>query len=429
MSLKRKLERLESAGPRAAPVDPRVTDLRAMMGEVIARQQRGLLGREPAQPRAPMELPGELRSTPHGDVHVVDQYLEPHHCHGRVPVAGALSVESAVVAKLALDPDLEGIDPRKLLLLDTETTGLSGGAGTIPFLIGLAWFEDQSLRLHQLMLRRPGEEAPMLRVLAERLEQASVLVTYNGKAFDWPIVRTRYVLNRVPMPPAPRHLDLLHCARRVLKRRLGGMRLVDLEERVLGMRREDDVDGADIPELYFRYVREGDASLVAPVIEHNANDLIALAAVMSELCTHFATLCPEDDPRDHLGYACVAERADDSERADAFAWAAAEGGGESDVTVEACLLAARLARRRRDVPAEERAITAALSAAHGDVAAAAHLAMAKLCEHRLRDSDRALDHARQTEPAESEEAGVRRVARLERRLARAQRCAQKRTRR
>ena len=109
-----------------------------------------------------------------------------------------------------------------MLFLDTETTGLAGGTGTVPFLVGLAWFEGRSLRVHQLFLRRLGEEAPMLRVLAERMAEPPAWSTYNGKSFDWPLLRTRFVLNRVPTPAELPHLDLLHCARRVFKHRGSG---------------------------------------------------------------------------------------------------------------------------------------------------------------------------------------------------------------
>ena len=139
------------------------------------------------------------------------------------------------MASLALHPGLAGVDFQRMLFLDTETTGLAGGTGTVPFLVGLAWFEGRSLRVHQLFLRRLGEEAPMLRVLAERMAESSCLVTFNGKSFDWPLLRTRFVLNRVPAPAELPHLDLLHCARRVFKHRGSGTRLVHLEEQVLGL--------------------------------------------------------------------------------------------------------------------------------------------------------------------------------------------------
>ncbi len=437
MDFKRKLSRLSGAGPgsrvaggeatpkpAAAREDTRarVQRMRGLIDALVTRDRTRTARRPASTARASAEvrLPGELRETPHGPVHLVERWLEPHHAHGRTPIRDALAVDAAHVAKLALDPALESVDFRRMLLFDTETTGLSGGAGTIPFLIGLAWFEDESLHLLQLLLRRPGEEGPMLRLLAERMAAASCLVSYNGKSFDWPLLRTRFVLNRVPMPPSPPHLDLLHCARRIFKRRLSSVRLVDMEVEVLGMRREHDVDGAEIPGLYIDFLRGADGSALAPVIEHNGHDIVALAGLLARLTRRFEHLHLEDDPRDHLSYAHVAARAKDAERAAAFAKAAAEGGGDAACTVEAFLLTARLARARGAADAEEEALSSALAAADEDVVrATVHLCLAKLYEHRCKDPGRALLHAREAVDAELPEANARRVARLERRIARA----------
>ena len=433
MDLRGKLSRLGGAGPGSRPAaTPTDADAarRARIEQLRTLIRRTTLVSHSDEP-APVQptridpevgLPGEEQATVYGRLHVVTRWLEPHHCHGRVRVASALSVSPEVVARLALDPALERVDPRRMLYIDTETTGLAGGAGTLPFLIGLAWFEDESLCVRQLFLRRPGEEAPMLHALAERLRQASCVVTYNGKSFDWPLLRTRFVLNRVPMPEPPPHLDLLHCARRVFRGRLPAVRLVSVEREALGMRREDDVDGAEIPALYLRWLRRGEASPLAPVIEHNANDLVALAAIVARLAEHYETLRPEDDPRDHLGFARVAFRAGDLERAAEFAAAAADGGADPETTVAALLLLARLARSARDSAREEALLTRALACAElsaRDRLPTLHLRLAKLYEHRLRDPARARAHAAHTELAETPESHARRVARLDRRLARA----------
>jgi uncharacterized protein YprB with RNaseH-like and TPR domain len=364
-------------------------------------------------------LPGQARDTEHGELHLIDEYLEPHHHHGRAPIAEALHVSTERLAQLALDPALENVDLQRALFLDTETTGLAGGAGTVPFLIGIGWFEDQSMRIQQLFLPELGREAPMLHWLRERVQESSCVVSFNGKTFDWPLLRNRFVLNRVRAPVLPPHLDLLHCARRVLRSRLKSVRLVELERKVLGMHREDDVSGALIPQLYFDYLDGGDVSPIAKVIEHNANDLIALAALVAELVSHFDEVHGADDPRDHLAYAKVAERTGDRVRARSFADAAARGGGEAACTVEACMLNARMARRCGDVDDEERALLGALEAAdEEDLRAVVELALAKLYEHRRKDLRRALEHAAGTTLAEGEDAAERRLARLERRLAR-----------
>jgi uncharacterized protein YprB with RNaseH-like and TPR domain len=424
MDLKAKLARLTSAGPgpRPPPIAPadadrraRIERLRGMIGKLA---QSGLRRAPPAA--APVDPPGQLEETAHGPLQRVVSYLEPAHCHGHVPIASSLAVSAETIAKLALDTELCAIDPRRMLFLDTETTGLAGGTGTIPFLIGLAWFEDESLAIEQLVLRKPGEEAPMLHRLAERIARASCIVSYNGKSYDWPLLRTRFVLNRVPVAAPAAHLDLLHCAKRVFQRRLGCVRLVHLESEVLGMRREADIDGAEIPQRFWDFVRDADGSALAPIVEHNANDLVALAAILATLADRYEALRPEHEPADQLGVARVAARADDAERAQRYAHAAAEGGGPNDVTVDALWLAAELARDRREDAERAVLLERALGEAPDDERAARlHLALAKHYEHRAKDYARALEHARCTVPAEGVADREHRVARIERKLAKA----------
>ncbi|MDY7229709.1 ribonuclease H-like domain-containing protein [Hyalangium rubrum] len=399
------------------PRDPRIDALRQMLTDWAERRGVGTARQATVSAPRPGPLPVDARLTPHGPVHVSERVLPPEHRHGSATLAGALDVEAPLIASLALHPELAGVDFQRMLFLDTETTGLAGGTGTVPFLVGLAWFEGRSLRVQQLFLRRLGEEAPMLQVLAERMAASSCLVTFNGKSFDWPLLRTRFVLNRVPTPEVLPHLDLLHCARRVFKHRGSGTRLVHIEEQVLGYRRVGDVDGALIPELYFRFLRGGDGSTLTPVLEHNANDLLLLAALLGELGRRFRAVGAEpEDPRDLLGFAGVAARARDYARAQAFARAAAEGGGA--VSVEALTLASQLARRAGDSVTAVEHLQRALGAARGAQTAPIHLTLAKLYEHSIKDLGRALHHARLAAPAESSEEHRLRVVRLEGKLAR-----------
>jgi hypothetical protein len=268
-----------------------------------------------------------------------------------------------------------------------------------------------------------GQEVPLLHHFAAWVANASMLVSYNGKSFDWPLLRTRFVLNRVPMPAAPPHLDLLHCARRVFKHRGSGTRLVHLEEQVLGFHRVGDVDGALIPELYFRFLRGAEGSALTPVLEHNVNDLLLLAALLGLLVRRFRASGAEgEDPRDLLGFAGVALRARDYERAHAFAQAAAAGDSGA-VGAEALALASRLSRRGGDTRTAVVNLQRALTSARTDQKAPLHLSLAKLYEHGLKDLPRALHHARLCPPAESGEALRRRVERLERKLSKATRAS------
>ena len=453
LDLKRKLSRLDGAGlVPGAPVPPRANVLpeAAPIPQVVPAEEppplveadaqtdklrRGLATLRPPTLRTPVPnaptvpasggaaarrntpLPAEQRDTPHGPVFAREHLYLPEHRHGTAELRGALTAEPELVAALALDPSLRDIDPRRMLLLDTETTGLAGGTGTLPFVVGLGWFEGERLKVTQLLLRRPGEERAMLRLVEERLAEASVLVSYNGKTFDWPLLKSRFVMNRLTPPPLVAHLDLLHCARRVFKRRMTGARLVQLEEDVLGFRRVGDVPGSEIPELYFRYLRTGDGALLAPVLEHNVHDMALLAALLGELVRQFRSAGVEGDPRDQLGFATVAARAGDGARAALFAQAAARATASTDraLCAEALALAAELARREGNVVAAVEALEHALAVASGAVVSQLHLALAKLHEHRTGKLVRALEHARHTRAAEGAEEHAKRGARPQRR--------------
>jgi uncharacterized protein YprB with RNaseH-like and TPR domain len=368
---------------------------------------------------------------------VLTCYPEDHR-HGSIGVVSALSASAADLAVLALDPSLATIDFSRALYIDTETTGLAGGSGTIPFLIGMAWFEGRELRVEQLLLERPGLETPMLNCLAERLRDSSVVISFNGKSFDWPLLRTRFILQRVPAPILPAHLDLLHCSRRVYKRRLGSVRLIHLEEQVLGFTRVDDIPGELIPETYLGFVRgRVPASALAPIVEHNRNDLVALAAILGELTSRFRGEHPHQDARDQLGFAGVAARGDDHARALSFAQGAADADLRGELAPEAHFLTGELCLKAGDLAAAERAFLLSVesaglgsrvearagsglagpaSLARGS-AARAHLALAKLYEHRLKRYDAALRHAHSATSYEGADAAARRVIRLTRKCA------------
>jgi uncharacterized protein len=180
-------------------------------------------------------------------------------------------------------------DPSKWLFLDTETTGLAGGTGTYAFLIGLAWWDAGALQVEQFFMRDFGEEHAILHEVAARLAERPVLVTFNGKSFDWPLLENRFTMTRsIAVPRLAAHLDLLHPARALWKLRLGSVRLVELERHVLdaarlGWHREEDVLAALIPQHYFDYLRGGPAEPLAAVVRHNQMDLRGLAALVGKI--------------------------------------------------------------------------------------------------------------------------------------------------
>lgn len=233
--------------------------------------------RAPA-PRKGRALPGAEITTEHGALWVERRTYPGEHRHGGYPLAALASLPADAPALLGA-PEL-GARPA---FLDTETTGLAGGAGTLAFLIGVGvWREDQ-LALHLIFMRDPAEEAAALRYLAEILGTATGLVTFNGLGFDAPILESRFVLNRLsPGWMALPHLDLLPVARQLWRDHLPSRRLIALEEEILSVARaETDLPSWMIPGLYRQYLRTGDAREMARIFYHNRVDVLSLVTLLA----------------------------------------------------------------------------------------------------------------------------------------------------
>jgi uncharacterized protein len=194
------------------------------------------------------------------------------------------SPDSRALKLLSPEAPDEIADPDQWLFLDTETTGLAGGSGTYAFLVGIAWWEDGGLEIEQFFLREYSEERSLLSALRERIAEHPVVVTFNGKSFDWPLLETRYRMSRKISVPTPRaHLDFLHPARNLWRLRLGSVRLSELERHVLGWERGADLLSGMIPQIYFDYLRGGPPERLVPVLNHNQMDLRGLAALSSRI--------------------------------------------------------------------------------------------------------------------------------------------------
>ncbi|HNR30512.1 MAG TPA: ribonuclease H-like domain-containing protein, partial [Candidatus Hydrogenedentes bacterium] len=200
--------------------------------------------------------------------------------HGTVELGAVLSTSSKHIAFSACDPELEDLDPRATLFMDTETTGLAGGAGTVAFLVGVGYFTEDAFRLDQCFMRDFDEEEPMLRFLAELFATHNAVVGYNSKSFDLPLLRTRFIQNRIPFRlDGYMHYDAMHAARRIWKDRLGSCTLGAVEEAILGVRRAGDVPGHLIPQFWFDYLRSRDARPLTGVFQHHQTDILSLVAL------------------------------------------------------------------------------------------------------------------------------------------------------
>ena len=260
-------------------------------------------------------------------------------------------MDASALRLLLPDAAEEAGDPRQWLFLDTETTGIMGGSGTYAFMVGIAWWDAGGLEVEQFFMRDHSEEHALLVTLAERMAERRVLVTFNGKSFDWPLLETRYRMTRTLRPPAPRaHLDFLHPARNLWRLRIGSVRLKELERHVLGWNRGADVASEFIPEIYFDFLRGGAPEPLVPIFLHNQMDLRGLAALSSRIVSLLAEAdLPGKDGFELFGLSRICERRGEATRARKHyeqSLAADELPAETDRVARQSL--ARLAKREGD---------------------------------------------------------------------------------
>jgi uncharacterized protein YprB with RNaseH-like and TPR domain len=278
---------------------------------------------------------------------------------------------------------------RELLFFDTETTGLSGGAGNLAFLLGAGYVDEGGFVIEQHFLADFPGEPEFLGLIAPLLSPERTFVSYNGSAFDSHLLVSRFRMNRLDLA-FPRQYDLLHPARRFWKTSVGACSLKNVERQVLGVERGEDIDGAEVPEYYFRFLRTGDPSSLEPVFSHNKIDVLSLARLLNciesifrEPETIFAAgagpfLAPPD--LGALGNMLLALQPD---RAEAFLEAAFDRGDA------ACGLLLGYYRKRRRQYEEAFRVWEALFAAEPACQAGVEIAMH--LEHRACDAARALE--------------------------------------
>src|SRR5579859_3798690 len=281
MNLEEKLQQLK----RAARKNASDAELDRQLEYLQRVEARAVIGLPLPAQRMPKGIEayvdGRVESNGHGEFFVARQALPFGRPYGKVRIG---DFSTADLHPLNLFLGSTGLpETSRLMFLDTETTGLAGGTGTCAFLIGVGAVEGSQFVVRQYFLRDYPEEKAML-ALADALENYEGLVTFNGKTFDIPLLETRYALARMESPFARLlHLDLLHPARRLWKLRLESCALGHLETEVLGIHRQGDVDGSEIPGIYFDYLRTGDSRGLQPVFYHNALDIISLAALTVEM--------------------------------------------------------------------------------------------------------------------------------------------------
>ncbi len=391
-SLKQRLQRLRAQGP--APSVPIESDLAERLRRLDPARRRPATaapmddGQLAEQLGAEVVAPGVL---------VLERARALTERHGRWRLQGLIEA----VPRL-----LDGADPHpnRWALIDTETSGLAGGTGTWAFCVGIGRVDGERLRLRQWLLTRLDAEPAFLDAVESALADTTLLISYNGKSFDLPLLATRFQLaERRPGLERLAHLDLLYPVRRAFASRWPDCRLASVEQRLLNAPRSDDLPGAEAPAAWLDWLRRGDPSRIGAVLRHNRIDLISLAALLPALAA------VEQAPGDHAADAAAiarhrlrSHRPEQALRLLQQAQAELDGAG--------ALLLARLHRRRGDWPAAI-AIWQTLAGA-GEPEAT--LALAKYQEHRAGACAEAL---RLAEALPSGPARHRRCQRLRRKCA------------
>jgi uncharacterized protein YprB with RNaseH-like and TPR domain len=305
------------------------------------------------------ELAGEVLRTPAGEAYRIERRYPLDYEHGHGTLLDLLRYDGReLTAQVAQNDGLLRTSLADLAYVDTETTGLAGGAGTLVFLVGIGRFVGDAFVLHQYFMRDPAEEAGMLKALRGDLEESAGFVTFNGRAFDVPLLEMRYVMGAReswPLTSWP-HLDLLHPARRLWRRQLPDCRLSTLEARVLGIERtEADVPGAEIPGMYLDYLQTGDVSQISRVVYHNEIDILSLVGLATEILSRHGEKNPASlSSPEALAIARWHERAGRVEPAEVAYQVAAEAAQRDSVRLEALRrLSTQLKRQGRYAEAVE----------------------------------------------------------------------------
>ena len=404
---------------RMSSLQEQLAELRARISKIDHKYAISPPDRAPELPRPAFAyveewLSGQEISTEYGKHFETEKLFEHHRHHGSADIGALADLPRDLFDALEI-PDAA---PEEWAFLDTETTGLSGGSGTCAFLVGVGRITREGFRVRQFFMRDYGEEASLLDSLSKHLASFRVLITYNGRTFDQPLLETRYRMNRA-RPPFARmeHLDLLFGARRLWRLRFESCRLVDLENQILGVERQGDVPGALIPYVYFEYLRTKHAARLLPVFHHNATDILTLACLCG--IVPYAFKDPASAPLRHgaemAGIARWLREAGELEQALAMFRRAIDAGLKDDL----------LFRTMWDIGMIERKLDRSPVGTWNDLASSrnpyrmkAMAELAKHYEHREKDYARALEITREARVLEDSEEWRRRDERIGRRLTR-----------
>lgn len=390
--------------------------LRRRIAKIDQKYAKPTPQRPPAahQPPPTSHLPFDEVETAHGRHYETEKLYERHRRHGSIGIADLEDLSGDLLDTIS-NGLIRGVPPAKWCFLDTETTGLAGGSGTYAFLIGVGRITPQGFRIRQFFMREFGEEASQLSALHEHLKQFEVLITYNGRTFDQPLLETRFRMVRQRPPfAALEHLDLLFGARRLWNLRFDSCRLVDLENQILGVERQGDLPGEMIPYFYFEYLRRHEIFRLMPIFHHNAVDILTLACLTAIVPRAFHS--PDQAQFTHaaemVGLARWWRQADQHENALALFRQALDRELPDELLFrtmwDVAALEKKLGREHAALP-----MLTDLASARNPWRAPAFTELAKYYEHRERNYAMALEMARNAFDLDPCDALRRRITRLE----------------
>ncbi len=292
------------------------------------------------------------------------------------------------------------MDIERALFLDTETTGLSGGVGTVAFLVGLGWVKDGEFFVRQILMKDYASEGMLIDEIKRASENFECTISFNGRTFDLPLLRTRCTMQRTRSPyDAMECVDLLTPARRLWRRRLGSVRLANLEDKILGAGRVDDLPGSEAPQRFFEYLKTGDMGLLEDVIDHNRQDILSMGALLAEICEAYGNPRRVCETADLFSLGLALGKQGEKDEAEALYRMAAQPKSVTDIKslsesgIRALANRELCALLRREGRTEEREKLLEKMCAANEGGMWPHAEMAKICEHAKKDPRAALMHA------------------------------------
>ena len=332
--------------------------------------------------------------TNHAGTYCLKRTLYPHdYQHGRVSMSSLDPGRPLALSAFSPDGRSDEVSLWQTMFFDTETTGL-GGAGVVPFLIGCGSFTLEGFEVRQYIIPDYSDETAMLEALLDEFGEQTTVVSYNGKAFDAPIIQDRMIINRVARQvPMADHIDLLHATRRLFRRRLQDCTLGNVERRLFGFERTDDIPGYLIPSVYFDWLSEQNLDLMGGVVEHNCLDIISLAFLADHIARIFdnAGQSLEATEDIHSLARIYGRRKQNDEVNRLYNRIAGDRPGD---LAEDVRWFHSLALKRGGEWDQAVSIWLGLASGHSREGYRANLELAKYHEHRTKDHDRATEYAR-----------------------------------